>query len=154
MNNLCEHEIIKYQGFEICCICGKYIREYYENIYQRSYMWGEVLNVKIYTHSTRFRKLLKRLMMKSSPPPTNVILYVKGKNPKSIIEIKNILKKSPFKQKYYEYLSFFGVYLLGYKIPKINEKDLKKAEAFFYECSEWGKKNIKKKIFIFPYQFI
>lgn len=150
----CDHVILMCNGFEICGECGKYISAYFDIKYPRSYMWGEPVNIKAYSHSTRFKKLLNRLLMKSSPPPNKVIIYVRDKNPKSLTEIRNILKKSHFRTKYYEYMSFFGCYLLDLTFKPISDTDLKNIYAYFIKCSQWGKERSNKKIFAFPYPFI
>ena len=150
----CEHNILMDNGLEVCRECGEIVGEYYDIKYPRSYYWGEPMSVKIYTHNIRFKKLLSRLLMLSSPPPTKVIVYVKSKKPKNIKQIRAILRKSSFKTKYYEYMSFFGNYLLDYTFPPLEEYILNDIYVYFAKVSDWGKEKTGKKIFCFPYPYI
>ena len=109
----CEHNIIIDNGFSVCDICGKVITyDLLLNKYQRNDSFKEVINGKTYTHEVRFKKLLFRLFMLSSPPPIHIIEYLIDKKPETIQEIRHYLKKNPFKHKHYEFLSFFANILL------------------------------------------
>ena len=155
MDEKCEHITIFHDnGLEVCGECGEILGAYFDIKYPRSYFWGEPVNIKIYTHNTRFKKLLSRLLMTSSPPPTKVILYVKSKNPKNLRQIRAILRKSPYKTKYYEYMSFFGNYLLGHSFKPLDTQYLKDIYRYFDKVSTWGKEKTQKKIFCFPYPYI
>ena len=125
MDRKCEHEIFNDNGLEVCCKCGEIVGAYFDHKYSISYFWCEMLNVKIYSHNIKFKKLLSRLLMTSSLSPTHVIIYVKSKLPKSLIQVRGILRKSPFKTKYYEYMFFCCCYLLCYSFRSLEDQYLK-----------------------------
>ena len=102
---MCDHNICIIPGFEVCNICGLVIFIIINEV-SRSHPIGEPFSKKVYTHSTIFKKLFNRLTLQSSPPPLKVFKYLEGKVV-DIVDIKDTLKYSPFKCKYYEFLSFF-----------------------------------------------
>ena len=75
---MCDHIIVIIPGHTICSECGLYISPIM-NETSRHHPIGEPLVKKIYTHQTRFNKLLKRLLMLSSPPPKKVFIYLEKK---------------------------------------------------------------------------
>ena len=150
----CE-DITNDMGFLTCTQCGKvqsyeYDRKLY---YQRDDSFKEVINGKTYTHEVRFKKLLSRLFLTSSPPPLAIFEYLADLDLKTVADIRCALKKSKFKNKHYEYLSFFARDLLDYKITPLAHQEYLEFVRFFREVSFWCIQE-HMKFFAFPYSFI
>lgn len=150
---ICKHSFIEDSGFSICRECGLLegvILESRETT--RSHPWGEPLGNKIYTHSVRFKKLLNRLLMFSNPPPDKIYRYLDACDVKDIYDIQHALKKSTFKSKYYEYVSFFAYTYLNHRWSALSEESVKELICCVDEISLWARQSGNNH-FPFPYFF-
>lgn len=145
------HTIIIYNGIRICKECGEsFGYELNPLETSRSHPWGETFTVKMYSHRTRFKKLLSRLFMNLSPHPAKLYEYLECCKIQNIRDIRFCLKKSPFVSKYYEYISFFASFFLNFKFTPLEQEYIKIIVNYVDDISSYG----KTKHFPFPYHFV
>ena len=152
----CEHQnIIIECSCEICTDCGVVLRNaIYVTETSRNHPWGEPIGNKVYSHKSRFRKLLKRLLMLSSSPPAKIYNFLEKKKITNIDDIRGHLKNYPHNSKYYEFTSYFAYFFLKYRWEPVDPDDMKNIYLFVDNISFWGKRHLQRSHFPFPYFFV
>ena len=151
----CEHEITVIDGvFKICTECGLLLKNVVNTLEtSRNHPWGEPIGNKVYSHKSRFRKLLNRLLMTSSPPPEKMYVYLETKQISNIQNIRRHLKNYPHSSKYYEFISFFSHHFLKHRWRPVAPEDIDRIFRFVDEISFWGK-SLGRNHFPFPYFYV
>ena len=152
----CEHNTTIIDcSCEICTICGLVLKNsILTTETSRHHPWSEPIGNKVYSHKSRFRKLLLRLLMSSSSPPAKVYDFLKTKKITNIDNIRQHLKNYPQNSKYYEFTSFFAYHFLKYKWEPVDPDDIKNIFFFVDNISFWGKQHLQRSHFPFPYFFV